>query len=96
MIFTAMIPYMTKGVKYTIVGDSKGKVHIWLSNGTFKGSMKVDETKITKLKRFYPNVLYATEHNLGFLRPNALMLSTVTCQSTKERIIDVEIELASN
>jgi hypothetical protein len=35
-----MIPYMTRGIKYTIAGESSGLIHIWLSNGTYKGSIK--------------------------------------------------------
>jgi len=44
-----MIPYMTKGIKYTLAGDNKGNIHVWLSNGTFKGSVKIGSNPIIKL-----------------------------------------------
>lgn len=52
---------------------------VWLKNGTYRGSKKVDDSLVTKLIRFYPNVLYATQTEIGFFKTSIQEKSPVIC-----------------
>ncbi len=69
---------------------------IWLKNGTYRYSVDLGGGPVVKLIRFYPDMLYVTRSEVGYLKVSAGKKGPVMCQKPNGNVVDVVTELASN
>jgi hypothetical protein len=97
---TAVLFYVRSGVKYWMVGDSKGGISLHHFNGTFLKRGETGKAPITALDRFGQHVVFAGGNTIGTFQPLAMQVLQV-CEEVGYRqhtapVTDVLIDVSTS
>lgn len=81
---TAVILYVKSGMKYWIIGDSKGGISIHHYNGTFYRRENVEKGAIRAFDRFGPILAFAAGGSVGLFSLQTLQ-TTLLCDSVSAK-----------